>query len=614
MKNKRILTLIISIIMAFSAMSVYAAEPQITKISQGNKFTVSYENDNIREGSFYSVYVLKAGETAITKNNLLFMKQVIADSTTITINDIELKGDVKDGDLYIGGPGLGGIVHVAMLINHGCHGAEFVKVGATLPTCTESGIVEHYKCMGCNQTFSDAYAKNAIADVTDPATNHPNKESFHGESNRCDNLRDRDCTYCPDCNKYFNDTACTEEIEIISNHNTEKRDRVNPTCSQSGNAEYYECIVCYKKFKEEECITEFRNGGEILPPQHTLTEVPGVAPDCKNDGKLTHWHCTDECGQNFADSNGQTVLDSIVISSLGHTWEVAANGREICSVCGEKKPVEIASGVGSGGGGGGGATTYTVKFETNGAEKIESIKLSGGQVVKEPEEPRKEGYTFLGWFVDEECTEEYDFSQKVTKSFTLYADWIEIPDEKELPYEDVADDDWFYDAVMFAKENGLMNGVEDGIFAPENTVTRAMLVTVLYRMENEPSVSPSAFKDVEKGSWYANAVAWASSNNITSGVSAKEFAPNSNISREQIATMLYRYAIYKGYDISATEKTSLDTYTDAGEVSSYANSAFKWAVGESIVSGKSETTLNPKDNATRAEMAALLMRICNKYN
>ena len=159
-----------------------------------------------------------------------------------------------------------------------------------------------------------------------------------------------------------------------------------------------------------------------------------------------------------------------------------------------------------------------------------------------------------------------------------------------------------------------MNGVEEGVFAPGNNVTRAMLVTVLYRMENEPSASPSTFTDVEKGSWYANAVAWASSNNITSGVNEKEFAPNSNISREQIATMLYRYAIYKGYNISAAEKTSLDAYADSNEVADYANSAFKWAVGESIVSGKSETTLNPKDNATRAETAALLMRICNKYN
>ncbi len=620
MKNKKILTLILSIIIMFSAVCVYATEPQIVTISENNKFTVSYTNENIKEGSFYSIYVLKPGETSVNKNNLLFMKQVIAESKTIEIADFELKGDAKSGDFYIGGAGLGSTVNAAVLVGHFCPDAEIVFVDAVPPTCTENGTIEHYKCLGCNKMFSDKYAVNIITDITDSATNHSNKEAFHGESNRCDNLKNSDCIYCPDCKKYFTDEQCTDEIEIIANHSPVKNDSVEPTCSQPGNIEYYQCSVCALKFEEEECINLLENGAEIISARHTLTKKEQIAPDCKNNGVRLHWHCIGECGQNFADERGQSVLDSIVIESLGHTWEVQANGREVCSVCSEKKPAEIASGVGVGGGGGGGAATYTVKFETNGAEKIASIKLTEGQTVEKPVAPEKDGYTFLGWFVDEACTKEYDFSQKVINSFTLYAGWMEAveenetPAENELTYEDVSDSDWFYDAVVFASDNGLMNGVEEGVFAPGNTVTRAMLVTVLYRMENEPSASPSTFTDVEKGSWYANAVAWASSNNITSGVNEKEFAPNSNISREQIATMLYRYAIYKGYNISSAEKTSLDAYTDSNEVADYANSAFKWAVGESIVSGKSETTLNPKDNATRAEMAALLMRICNKYN
>lgn len=614
MKSKRILALIISIITVLSTVCAYAAEPQIVTISENNKFSVSYTNENIREGSFYSIYVLKAGETEMTKSNILFMRQVVADGTTIEINNFALKGNAKSGDLYICGAGLGGVKNVAVLIGHSCSDPEIVKVDASLPTCTENGIIEHYKCNGCNTLFSDKYANNVITDTVAPATNHQNSEAFHGENNRCDNLRDMDCTYCPDCGKYFTDAGCTNEIEIIASHLPEKFERKEPTCTKEGNYEYYQCTVCYLKFKEEACTTEFKNNGEKIAPQHKLTEVEATAPDCKNNGILHHWHCDGECGKNFADSAAKTELTSTVNPSTGHTWELQANGREVCMDCGEKKPVEIASGVGSGGGGGGGATTYTVKFETNCAEKVSSIKLNNGQTVSKPAEPKNDGYTFRGWFVDEECTEEYDFSQKVTNSFTLYADWIAVTTEKEPEYEDVTDDDWFYDAVMYVCDNGLMNGIAEGVFAPESNITRAMLVTVLYRMENEPTVSASSFKDVEKGSWYENAVVWASANKITSGISETEFAPDRNISREQIATMLYRYAIYKGYDVSAAEKTNIESYTDAKDISSYATSAFRWAVGESIVSGKSETTLNPADYATRAETAALLMRICNKYN
>ena len=621
MKSKRILALIISIITIFSAVCVYAAEPQIVTISDNNKFSVSYTDDNIKDGSFYSIYVLKPGETAMTKSNILFMRQIVADGTTIEINNFALKGNAKSGDLYIGGAGLGGVKNVAVLIGHSCAAPEIVKVEATDPSCTENGIIEHYKCTGCNTLFSDKYANSVITDIADPAINHKNSVAFHGDSNRCDNLKDADCTYCPDCKKYFTDEQCTNEIEIVANHTPVKKDSVEPNCSKTGNIEYYQCSVCELKFKEEACEHLLENGAEIIPARHNLSKNEQIEPDCKNNGVLLHWHCNGECGQNFSDENGQTVLESTVIVSLGHTWEVQANGREVCSVCSEKKPVEIASGVGSGGGGGGGgATTYTIKFETNGAEKIANVKLNEGQTATAPAEPEKEGYTFLGWYTDAECTVEYDFSQKVTKSLTLYAGWAEVTDENETPaenavtYTDVSDSDWFYEAVMFATENKLMNGVEEGVFAPGNNVTRAMLVTVLYRMENEPAVSASSFKDIEKGSWYANAVAWANANKITSGISETAFAPEQNISREQIATMLYRYAKYKGYDVSAAEITNLDYYTDSLEISSYAVSAFKWAVGESIVSGKTETTLDPADNATRAETAALLMRICNKYN
>ena len=157
-----------------------------------------------------------------------------------------------------------------------------------------------------------------------------------------------------------------------------------------------------------------------------------------------------------------------------------------------------------------------------------------------------------------------------------------------------------------------MNGVAATEFAPNANVTRGMFVTVLYRIEKEPEVKEAAFTDVAADAWYAKAVAWASENGITSGVSETEFAPDNNISREQIATMLYRYANYKKYAVA--DGAELAAFADAEAIADYAIDAFKWAVADGIMNGKTATTLNPADNATRAETAALLMRVIEKYN
>ena len=260
-------------------------------------------------------------------------------------------------------------------------------------------------------------------------------------------------------------------------------------------------------------------------------------------------------------------------------------------------------------GGGGGTSRYTVKFETNADVKLSSVTVKKNGTVAEPAAITKEGFVFDGWYTDAAFTEKYDFTNKVTKSFTLYAKWnaVEVEENEWNVFEDVEENDWFYEAVKYANINGLMNGVAEAKFAPNANVTRAMFVTVLYRLENEPQVNAAAFNDVKADAWYADAVAWASANGITAGVSATRFAPDNNISREQIATMLYRYANYKKFDTTGT--SDLAAFTDADSISEYAQDAFKWAVADGIMNGKTSTTLNPADNATRAEMAALLMRV-----
>ena len=268
----------------------------------------------------------------------------------------------------------------------------------------------------------------------------------------------------------------------------------------------------------------------------------------------------------------------------------------------------------SSGGGGGGVSKYTVKFETNGGSTVKAVSVNKNALATEPAAPTKDGFNFDGWYTDKELTKAYDFSSKVTKGFTLYAKWTGI--EKEpvvdepdttIAFIDVDENDWFYANVQYVVENKLMNGVAEDKFAPNDTLTRAMLVTVLYRNAGEPAVNKSIpFADVDMGSWYANAVVWAKQNGIVNGVTEIEFAPDENITREQIAAIMFRYAQYKGMDAVTLEENL--HFTDADEISEYAVSAMNWAVGTGLMKGKSTTTINPKDNATRAEIAAILQR------
>ena len=263
------------------------------------------------------------------------------------------------------------------------------------------------------------------------------------------------------------------------------------------------------------------------------------------------------------------------------------------------------------GSGGTGAVSFIVDFRTNGGSIVSSVKVKKGEKVIRPEDPTKEGYTFGGWFTDEALKKEYDFDTKVQKKLVLYAKWIEeaaVEPEPELPvFTDVKETDWFYESVMTAFKKGLMNGVSETEFAPDTTLTRAMLVTILYRAEGEPATNRSIpFADIEMGSYYANAVIWAAQNGIVNGTTETTFAPDSNITREQVAAILYRYAIYKGMD--AVDLSENLNFADSDDVSEYAISALNWATGCGLVTGYEDNTLRPLANTTRAEAATLLQR------
>lgn len=183
-----------------------------------------------------------------------------------------------------------------------------------------------------------------------------------------------------------------------------------------------------------------------------------------------------------------------------------------------------------------------------------------------------------------------------------------VTDEEKSTFTDIADH-WAVDAIEYVCNNSIMEGVSETTFAPDDTMTRAMLVTVIYRLEKPTEKAKlHGFTDVMDGEWYTDAVLWAAENGIVDGVTDTEFAPDAYITREQMAAVMYRYAQYKEQDTSVGENTNILSYDDAFEISEYAIPAIQWMAGSGLMNGKTQATINPKDYSTRAQVATILMR------
>lgn len=179
------------------------------------------------------------------------------------------------------------------------------------------------------------------------------------------------------------------------------------------------------------------------------------------------------------------------------------------------------------------------------------------------------------------------------------------------PFADVSQNEWYAESVEYVDKNGLMNGTADGVFDPQSNVTRAMIVTILYRYEGSPSVKDeTVFTDVRNDAYYYNPVIWANENGIVNGYTAEIFRPNDEITREQFAAIVYRYVNHKGFDIARKNVDSLLTsYDDESSVSKYAYTAMRWANGNGIINGVTDTELSPQGKTTRAQTATIFMRL-----
>ena len=267
-----------------------------------------------------------------------------------------------------------------------------------------------------------------------------------------------------------------------------------------------------------------------------------------------------------------------------------------------------------------------VKNESeNGSYTVSPSNPSNGQNVTITPKP-DEGYVVDSVTVTDKTGKDvtvtpntdgaYTFTQPngsvtITVTFRKDTGLSDCPRDESCPMAKFSDADrnaWYHDGVHYCVENGLMQGYGNGIFGPNDTLSRAMLVQILYNLENRPAVSgESVFSDVAHSAWYADAVNWAAANGIVEGFGNGQYGPEDDITREQLAAILYRYAQYKNYDVSVGEDTNILSYSDAPEVSEYAVPAMQWACGAGIVEGYGDV-LDPTGNATRAQAATMLMR------
>ena len=304
---------------------------------------------------------------------------------------------------------------------------------------------------------------------------------------------------------------------------------------------------------------------------------------------------------------------AIIVKFNGTNKDVAKDATETFSYT---KPSS-----GSSGGSSSGKTTYkvTTSAVNNGGVNASPSSAEKGATITITLSPDK-GYKLDKLTVIDGSGKTVSTVKKsdTVYTFTMPASAVKVgvsyvkatETPSKTKFNDVSANDWFASAVDYVTGKGMMNGTADNTFSPKANTTRGMVVTVLYRLENRPSTSAASFTDVASGAYYANAVAWANANGIVSGYGSGKFGPNDQVTREQLAAILYRYAQYKKYDVSVGEDTNILSYDDAQSISSYAIPAIQWACGAGVVTGKSGSKLDPKGNATRAEVAAMLMRFC----
>ena len=384
---------------------------------------------------------------------------------------------------------------------------------------------------------------------------------------------------------HWKECACGAEAEKEAHRFIDKQSNqcaVAATCTES--ARYYvQCDVCA-------ALSETQTVAVGTPLGHALAYHERVAPTYSAEGREAHYACA-VCGELFLDAAAEQLVsaEALVIPKLERPQNPPVTLPEP-----ESPTLEIAE-------------------TAHGAVVVSTAHPDYGEVVTIVPQPEP-GYAVEAVTVTDADGEalavmalengSYQFTQP-RGTVTINVTFAKKPVEP-LPFVDVAAEDWYGDAVAAVYARGLMTGTAEDTFAPELPASRGMVVSILHRLAGSPTVSAEVFADVAADDWYGQAVAWAASEGIASGTSAETFSPNAAVTREQLAALLCNFAAQQGMDTTA--RSDLSSFDDVETVSDWAQDAVSWAHAEGLFAGTSATTLSPQGEATRAQLAAMLVR------
>ena len=437
----------------------------------------------------------------------------------------------------------------------------------TAPTCTNNGYTTH-TCSVCGDSYVDSIV---------PATGHSYDAVVTAPTCTNAGYTTHTCSVCGD--------SYVDSIVPATGHSYEAVVTA-PTCDKMGYTTYT-CSVCGDSYV----------GSYTDALEHTYTAVVTKEPTCTEEGVKT-FTCS-ECGKSYTEAI-PTVAHSYEAVVTAPTCDKMGYTTYTCSVCGDSYVADYVDAAGHD------CETETVPATCLGYGFVrESCKHCDYSVITEITAPLGHDYQAV---VTAPTLDEGGYTTHTcSRCGDSYVD-SETPalGHKCAAYTDIPTD-WAKEGICFVIENGLMVGTTSTTFAPKDTLTRAMLVTVLYRMAGSPAVdAPSGFTDVADGQWYSDAIAWAAANGIVNGVGGNKFAPSEPVTREQLAAIFFRYA-----KAEAPEADVLSGYPDAESVSTYARDAMAWAVSTGLVTGSKEadgTYLAPQGLAAREQAAAILMR------
>ena len=383
--------------------------------------------------------------------------------------------------------------------------------------------------------------------------------------------------------------TCGREYGTFGAHELVHHEAVAAGCETSGSVEYWHCAVCGKDFADADGKQELESV-TIAASGHSLVYHERVAPTYSAEGRAAHYACV-VCGALFLDAAAEQLVsaEALVIPKLERPQNPPVTRPEP-----ESPTLEIAE-------------------TAHGAVVVSTAHPDYGEVVTIVPQPEP-GYAVEAVTVTDADGEalavmalengSYQFTQP-RGTVTINVTFAKKPVEP-LPFVDVAAEDWYGDAVAAVYARGLMTGTAEDTFAPELAATRGMVVSILHRLAGSPTVNAEVFEDVAADDWYGQAVAWAANEGIASGTSAETFSPNAAVTREQLAALLCNFVAQQGMDTTA--RSDLSNFDDAAAVSDWAQDAVSWAHAEGLLAGTSATTLSPQGEATRAQLAAMLVR------